>query len=163
MTRYLSGIKPPINASNAVSMVWMRCSSGLSSGGCLALFLLPFGRPGLRFSAGGFFSFRALALALQAAFSSAERTTCSTRMGLEQRLRTLTSEKTKKANPGIARWKILEKMQSFPNVAAPALLTTTSSPVSRYSSPGCQRSFTKNDQKIFAQGSSVEYQRWMVR
>ena len=119
-------------------MLWMRWSSAFKTSCCLSLFLLPLGRPFLRFSA-GFFVLRAWALALQAAFSSALRTTCSTLTGYERRSRTLISENAKKANPGIARWNRLEKTRSNPNVSFPALLTTTSSAAKMYSSSECQR------------------------
>ena len=147
-------MKSPIDLRSACSMSWIRFSSGLSSTGCLSLFLLPLGRPGLRFSA-GFLALRTWALALQAAFSSALRTNWVTLIGLERRDGTLIKENTKKANPGMARWNKLEKMQSLPKVASPALLTTTSSPARRYSSPGCQSNFRKHIQKSSAQGSGL--------
>ena len=121
-------------------MVWIRLSSELSSTGCLSLFLLPFGRPGLRFSSGFFLVLRAWALALQVAFSASLRTICSTVTGVERRRRTLIKEKAKKANPGMGRCAKLEKMQSFPNVSSPDLLVTTSSPPMMYSSSPRKRS-----------------------
>jgi len=119
-------------------MLWMRRSSGLKITCDLSLFLLPFGRPFLRFPV-DFLCLRVCALALQAAFSCSLRTTCSTLTGYERRSRTLISEKAKKANPGIARWNRLEKIRSSPNVSFPALLTTTSSAARMYPSSACQR------------------------
>jgi hypothetical protein len=108
----------------------MRDNSGVRVTSALGMFLLPLGRPGRR---GGVDDFcrLAAALALLAAFSASLRTICSTRIGKARRAWTLTSDKAKKAKPGIGLPYRLEKKRSSPYVCLPALVPTTSSPASR--------------------------------
>ncbi len=94
-------------------MLVMRPNSGVRVTSALGLFLLPFGRPGRRRVVDGGCCLAA-ALALLAAFSASLRTTCSTRTGKARRAWTLTSEKAKKANPGIGFPYRLEKKRSSP-------------------------------------------------
>ena len=63
-----------ISWSKAVSMVWIRTSSGVKVTVALGWFVLPFGRPGRRLAPSAF-DFLAAALALLAAFSASLRTT----------------------------------------------------------------------------------------
>ena len=83
-----------------MSIFWIRNNSGLSMTSDLSLFLLPLGRPRLRFGSADL-TFFASFLALQAAFSSSLRTVCSTHTGYERRWLTLTNETTKKDRLGI--------------------------------------------------------------
>src|SRR4029434_5858033 len=101
----------------------------------LLVFVLPFGRPGRRFSCGAL-AFLAAALALLAAFSASLRTTCSTRIGNARRFWTLTRDTVKKARPGTGLPYKLAKKRSRPCVHLPALVTMTSSPAARWTSPG---------------------------
>jgi hypothetical protein len=108
----------------------MRPHSGVRGTSALGLFLLPFGRPGRRFSH-GVLGFLAAAGALLAAFSASLRTTCSTRSGNERRCGVLTQENVKKASPGTGLPYRLAQNRSRPWVCFPALVATTSSPTSR--------------------------------
>ena len=105
----------------------MRCNSGEKVTSAFGLFLLPFGRPGLRLGSSCLVCL-APALALEAAFSGSVRTTCSRRQGKARRVVVLMSAKLKKATLGTTFWKMEEKKRSRPNVFLPALVTTTSSP-----------------------------------
>src|SRR2546421_11977051 len=99
---------PAISFSQASSMAVMRDNSGVRGTAAWGLLLLPLGRPGRRKGVDGFCCLAA-ALALLAAFSALLRTTCSTRTGKARRAWTLTSEKAKKAKPGIGFPYRLEK------------------------------------------------------
>src|SRR6266508_5157007 len=112
-----------MRVSNAPSMIWMRLSSGVSSTLVLALVVLPFGRPGLRFGAGADDRLLA-ALARAAAFSSGLRTTCSTAIGNERRCVVLINDRVKNARPGTLFQYRLAKKRSRPCVCVPALVTT---------------------------------------
>src|SRR5512138_378260 len=79
--------------------VWMRVSSADNSTVALALVLLPFGRPGLRFGAAWAFGV-APVLVRSAAFSSAVRSTCSSAIGNDRRCEVLIKERVKKATEG---------------------------------------------------------------
>src|SRR5712692_2803308 len=105
-------------------------NSWVSVASVLAVFLLPFGRPGHRLAVDGG-DFLAAALALLTAFSASLRTTCSTRTGNERRCWMLTKDNAKKASPGTGLPYRLAKNRSKPWVLLPALVTTTSSPTSR--------------------------------
>src|ERR1035437_336764 len=132
----------------------MRNSSALSTTSCLSLFLLPFGRPGFFLSA-VFLTFFASALILLATFSSALFTTCTACSGYDRSSRTFTREKAKNERLGMTRCCIPEKKRSSPYVSLPALLTTTSSPATIYSSSGTKKHSRKNNHWMAFHGSTL--------